>query len=360
MTQAKPVATSLATTDNLKLQDGYSLADATLYRQTLGLLLNSYYGISSALSIMDLCYVKGPQTLHTFADADCAGDPTDRSSTSTNVIFRGVNPISWSCKKQKTVARSSTEAEYRAIASAARELNWIMNLLQELRVSVPSISVIYCDNIIATYVCTNPVFHSRMKHIAIDFHFVREQVTAKRLRVFHIHTYDQLVDSLIKLLARTQLLNHRNKIGVLNGQSISRGHDKIGKSTGNETLKEFCSSIIELYGEQYWRSPNEHDIHRLLQEGESRGFPGGNNDINVLDHSPLFDNMIHGRMPPGNQLISMSLAARTVSRYDNRMYAVGTRLLRREGVSSRIPPIPAIPSPTRGRYNRRHFSTAEL
>lgn len=65
-----------------------------------------------------------------------------------------------------------------------------MNLLQELRTSVPSTPIIYCDNVSATYVYTNSMFHSRMKHIAIDFHFVREQVAANRLRVSHIHTSD--------------------------------------------------------------------------------------------------------------------------------------------------------------------------
>ncbi|KAL0277932.1 UNVERIFIED_CONTAM: Retrovirus-related Pol polyprotein from transposon RE2 [Sesamum radiatum] len=77
-----------------------------------------------------------PRTLHAFADADWAGDPNDRTSTSAYVVFLGANPISWSSKKQKTVARSSTEAEYRAIASTAAEVNWIMNLLQELKVPI--------------------------------------------------------------------------------------------------------------------------------------------------------------------------------------------------------------------------------
>ena len=71
-----------------------------------------------------------PQTLHAFADADWAGDPNDQTSTSTYVIFFCANPISWSSTKQKTVARSYTEAEYRAIASAVAEVNWIMNLFQ--------------------------------------------------------------------------------------------------------------------------------------------------------------------------------------------------------------------------------------
>ena len=75
-----------------------------------------------------------------------------------------------------TVAQSTTEAEYHAIATAVAELNWVTNLLKELKVSSTHTPTIYYDNVGATYLCVNPVFHSCMKHIAIDFHFVRDQV----------------------------------------------------------------------------------------------------------------------------------------------------------------------------------------
>ena len=123
------------------------------------------------------------------------------------------------------VACSTTEAEYHAIATAAAELNWVMNLLKELGININSTPIIYCDNVGATYLCANPVFHSRMKHIAIDFHFVREQVIKHQLRVSHVHTADQLADSLTKPLTRKSLLSHRSKIGVLDKSTILRGHD---------------------------------------------------------------------------------------------------------------------------------------
>ena len=78
----------------------------------------------------------------------------------------------------------------------------------------------------AIYVCANPVFHSRMTHIVIDFHFVRDQVSKKLLRVSHIHTSDQLADSLTKPLPRLQFLNHRSKLGIQDGSSILRGHER--------------------------------------------------------------------------------------------------------------------------------------
>lgn len=73
-----------------------------------------------------------PLNLHAFSDSDWAGNHEDLSSTTTYIVFLGSNPISWSFKKQKVVARSSTEAEYHSIASISTEVCWVRNLLQEL------------------------------------------------------------------------------------------------------------------------------------------------------------------------------------------------------------------------------------
>ena len=126
----------------------------------------------------------------------------------------GKTPISWMSKKQHWVARSSTEAKYRAVANTAAELSWICNLLTELGIQLPSSLLVNCDNVGATFLCANPVFHSRMKHIAIDYHFVRGQVTRGALRVCHVNTKDQLADALTKPLSRARFLELRNKIGV--------------------------------------------------------------------------------------------------------------------------------------------------
>ncbi|KAK0605052.1 hypothetical protein LWI29_022288 [Acer saccharum] len=153
-------------------------------------------------------------TLHAFSNFDWASNSDDRTLTSAYIVFIGASPISWVSKKQLIVARSSTEAKYRANASTATELNWLTNFLQEIQVVDTSIPTIYCDNIGATNLCKNPVFHSCMKQIAIDFHFVYDQVLHHWLRVSHVHTNDQLADSLTKALARKQFLLHRSKIGI--------------------------------------------------------------------------------------------------------------------------------------------------
>ena len=164
--------------------------------------------------------------LHVYSDSDWAGDVLDRTSTSGYVVYYGVTPISWSSKKQKTVARSSTKAEYRAVAGALAETNWISNLLHELRISLVSKPVIYYDNVSATYLCHIHVFYSRMKHIAIDFHFVRDQVQKKLVTVTHILSSEQVADTLTKPLPKAVVQRHFHKLSVIDTTPILRGDDK--------------------------------------------------------------------------------------------------------------------------------------
>lgn len=124
------------------------------------------------------------------------------------------------------MAQSSTEAEYKAVAATAAELLWLRNLLIEMGVHLPNIPVIYCDNLGATHLSANPVFHSRMKHLALAYHFIREQVQHGNLRVTHVPTGDQLADPLTKPLARSKFDLFMSKIGLSVRSSVLRGHVK--------------------------------------------------------------------------------------------------------------------------------------
>jgi histone deacetylase 1/2 len=110
------------------------------------------------------------------------------------LVFFGQTPILWKSGKQRTVARSSTEAEYKALANGTDEVIWLQYLLTDLQISSASAPIIWCDNLGATYLSTNPVFHARTKHVEVDYHFVRDRVAKKEIQICFISSRDQLVD----------------------------------------------------------------------------------------------------------------------------------------------------------------------
>ncbi|KAJ7954112.1 Retrovirus-related Pol polyprotein from transposon TNT 1-94 [Quillaja saponaria] len=136
--------------------------------------------------------------LEAYTDADWAGSLDDRRSTSGYCIFVGENLVSWRSKKQTVVARSSAEAEYRAMAHGTCELLWLKRLMEDLRLTIEKPLMLYCDNIAAINIAHNPVQHDRTKHIEIDRHFIKEKLDSKLLCIPFVRSVNQLADVFTK------------------------------------------------------------------------------------------------------------------------------------------------------------------
>ena len=230
LTDSKTVSTLLEFNVKLNTTDGEPLSDATLYRQLVGSLiyltvthLDLAYAVHLVSQFMSaprsihyaavlriLRYIKGTLfhglhfsaqsslELRAYTDADWAGDPTDRRSTTGYCFLLGSSLISWRSKKQSVVAHSSTEAEYRALADATSELLWLRWLLADMGALQTTSTPIHCDNRSAIHIAHNDVFHERTKHIEIDCHFIRHHLQQSVLHLLSVSSEDQLADVFTK------------------------------------------------------------------------------------------------------------------------------------------------------------------
>ena len=135
-------------------------------------------------------------------------------STSGFCVYLGNNLVSWLAKKQQSVSRSSTEAEFRSLAALVAEIKWLQSLLTELHIVQAKPPLLWCDNQGAVMITANPVLHSKSKHFELDLWFVREKAANGEIIVKHIPSQFQVVDLLTKAPSSNTFLSLRLKLNV--------------------------------------------------------------------------------------------------------------------------------------------------
>ena len=143
---------------------------------------------------------KSPLVLEGFSDASYASCPNTRRSFSGNIFRIGNSTITWKSQKQKSVATSTTEAEYMALSLAARQMVWLKNALKELRIEVSC--ALRCDNTGSIDIAENPKINERTKHIDVAYHYTRERLIDHEFSLLYVESTHNLADLLTKPLGK--------------------------------------------------------------------------------------------------------------------------------------------------------------
>ncbi|RVW37975.1 Retrovirus-related Pol polyprotein from transposon TNT 1-94 [Vitis vinifera] len=211
--------TPMDTTVKLEESDGSAPVDKGRYQRLVGKLIylsHTRPDIGFSVSVGLFFQRTTKKEIEIFSDADWAGSVTDRRSTSGYCSFVWGNLVTWRSKKQSVVARSSAEAEFRAMAQGICEGIWLNRLLEELRVPLKHPMVLYCDNQAAISIAKNPVHHDRTKNVEIDRHFIKEKIEEGVFKVSYTPTNCQTADILTKALARVNFEDLTEKLGMIN------------------------------------------------------------------------------------------------------------------------------------------------
>jgi hypothetical protein len=251
MKDAKLAKTPMGTDGHVDLKKEGKSVDQKAYRSMIGSLL---YLCASRLDIMlSVCmcaiYQSDPRECHLvavkqilrylvatscfriwypkrstfdligYADSNYAGCKVDRESTSGTCQFLGRSLVSWSSKKQTSVALSTAEAEYVAAGQCCAQLLWMRQTLRDFGYNLSKVPLL-CDNESAIRLADNPIEHSRTKHIDIRHHFLRDHQQNGDINIYHISTENQLADIFTKLLDEKTFCKLCSELNVLDSRNL--------------------------------------------------------------------------------------------------------------------------------------------
>jgi hypothetical protein len=251
MDNYKPNKTPMATNAHLNLDVESKLVDQSLYRSMIGSLLYLTASRSDIMFSVCLCahfqanpkeshlkalkrilmylkhtpniglwYPKGANlTLVGFSNSDFARSLVDRKSTSGACHFLGRSLVSWSSKKQNSVALSTVEAEYIAAGSCCTQILYLKQSFMDYNIKLGSVPLL-CDNESAVKIAKNLALHSRTKHIDIHHHFLREREANEDIALQNVRSKEQLAHIFIKPLNERIFVRLRNELNVIDAADV--------------------------------------------------------------------------------------------------------------------------------------------
>ncbi|WVZ80762.1 hypothetical protein U9M48_028215 [Paspalum notatum var. saurae] len=248
MENTKPVKTPMTTKGHLDPYEGDKgkSIDQKLYRSMIGSLL--YLCASRTDIMLSVCmcarFQANPKESHLvavkrilrylvhtpwlvgstfdllgYSDSDHAGCKVDRKSTSGTCQFLGRSLVSWSSKKQNSVALSTAEAEYVAVGACCAQLLWMRQTLRDFGCEFSKIPLL-CDNESAIKLANNPVHHARTKHIDIRHHFLRDHEAKGDIAIHHVSSENQLADIFTKHLDEERFCALRSELNILDSCNV--------------------------------------------------------------------------------------------------------------------------------------------
>ena len=142
----------------------------------------------------------------------------DKKRTSGSAFFIGECLISWSSRKQSSISLSTTEAEYIAVVEYCTQILWMIQTLEDIKIECNQSIPIYCDNTSVINISKNPFMHAKTKHIPIKYHFLKEKISDKKVRLEYVGSKEQITYIFTKPLPKEAFEHIRKMMGVISLQ----------------------------------------------------------------------------------------------------------------------------------------------